>query len=316
MTSLESLGPLTQCRLVVRSHFSANQYWISTLTQPFNFNVQNVNLSSPFFAPIVNLYHQVNGGEGLKLQSQTLACLGVSTTRQTLAIQLALLLPLLHETPLNSLFLREVYLGRRKFLLSERQQFYTYSNRKLYRRSLRHINLSNKRVNRKFRTFATHLIKPHLHDNLVWGEVIPELPLALRGSFSNNKSSSTGVSVPYLHSFPSKSVVNKFGVNLLARKLTVGLRARSHHTISPKLTSPLLNTRRLLMNLTSRLRKLAPRVTILKLRGIAAKRVYNKTYLFLSRRLKRRFRRMKFSRRSARVLLSPTSRQLTPNFKL
>ena len=316
LTSPENLSLLTPCRPVLRSHFSVNQHWFGASLQPLNLNIQNLNSPASCFAPVFNLFYQIHSGYELKPYSLVSDYLGASTVRRTLAIQLALLLPFLHEKPLNSLFLRETYLLQRKFLPSERQHFYTYSNRKLYRWSLRYINLSNKRVNRKFRTFATHLIKPHLHDNLVWGEVIPELPLALRGSFSSNKSSLIGVSAPYLHSFPSKSVVNELGTSPLVRNLSLGLRTTPRQLSSPKLNLPQPNTRRLLTNLTSRLRKLARRLTTLKLRGIATKRVYNKTSLFLIRRLKRRFRRMKFSRRSAKVLLSPSSRQLTPYFKL
>ena len=113
-------------------------------------------------------------------------------------------------------------MSQQTFLLPERQHFYAYSNRKLYRRSLQHINLLSKRVNRKFRTFATHLIKPHLHDNLVWGEVIPELPLALRGSFSINKSSPGKVAISYLHSFPSKSISGAPIPDSLPRKRCTG----------------------------------------------------------------------------------------------
>lgn len=316
LISPDGLSPLTPYRLSVRSHFSVNQHWLGVSTRPFNSNSQNLNLLAPSFTPTINSSYQIHRGNGLKQNLHVSECLNVSTVCRTPVLQWALLLPLLQEPLLKSLFLQEVYSSRQRFSLPERQHFYAYSNRKIYRRSLRRINLFNKSVNRKFRTFATHVIKPHLHDNLVWGEVIPELPLALRGSFSSNKSSFVKVSVPHLHSFPSKSITDGIGVNSLVRKLSTGLQITAHQSILPQLTVPTHNTKRLLVNLTSRLRKLAPRTLTLKLKATAAKRVHNKTSLFLIRRLKRRFRRMRFSRRNAKVLMSPSSRQLTPHFKL
>ena len=133
LTSPEDLSPVTPCRPVLRSHFSVNQHWFGASLQPFNLNIQNLNSPALLFAPVFNPFYQIHSGYELKPYSLVSDYLGASTVRGTFAIQLALLLPFLHEKPLNSLFLREAYLLQRKFLPSERQYFYTYSNRKLYR---------------------------------------------------------------------------------------------------------------------------------------------------------------------------------------
>ena len=307
---------LTSYRPIVRSHFSVNQHWRDASIQPFNLNSQNLSSLATQSTPVVTSFYQT-----LSKDNATLHLFGPErssdfTVLNALTIQFALLLPFLQESLTKSFFLQEACLSQQTFLLPERQHFYAYSNRKLYRRSLQHINLLSKRVNRKFRTFATHLIKPHLHDNLVWGEVIPELPLALRGSFSINKSSPGKVAISYLHSFPSKSISGAPIPDSLPRKRCTGSWTPSHQSLFSQTTLPPYTTKHLLVNSTGRLRKLAPRVTALKLGATVAKRVFNKRFLFLIKRLKRRFRRIKLSKRNVKVLISPFSRQITPQFKL
>ena len=315
MASVDS-DLLTSYRPVVRSHFSVNQHWRDASIQPFNLNPRNLSSLATHFTPPVTSFCQTLSKDNTILHLVVPESTSAFIFLNTLTIQSALLLLFLQGSLTKSLFLQEACSSQQTFLLPERQHFYTYSNRKLYRRSLQHINLLNKRVNRKFRTFATHLIKPHLHDTLVWGEVIPELPLALRGSFSINKSSPGKAAMSYLHSFPSKSISSAAILNSLPRKPRTGVWTTPRQPTLSKTTLPSYTTKRLLANSTSRLRKLVSRASTLKLGSTIAKRVFNKRFLFLIKRLKRRFRRIKFSKRNVKVLISPFSRQITPQFKL